>query len=75
EFQWPKNEEHGYISLKITIGIDGLIHDPQVITSTSPALTTAVLKSLAQWLYVPYKLNGEPVEAEEELAIIHGPSN
>jgi outer membrane biosynthesis protein TonB len=55
--------------LQITVGVDGHIHDPQVITSTSPALTAAALKSVSQWLCNPYKLNGEPVEAEEEVTL------
>jgi hypothetical protein len=69
EVELPEGEQSGHTCLQITVGVDGHIHDPQVITSTSPALTAAALKSVSQWLCNPYKLNGEPVEAEEEVTL------
>lgn len=69
EVEFPKGLGSGTVWLQITVGADGRVHDPNVITSTSPALAAVALKSVSQWLYAPYKLNGEPVDALEEIGL------
>jgi TonB family protein len=64
DFEWPHDVGNGTVWMQVTIGRDGHVRDVRVVTSTSSALTSAAMKAVSQWVYEPYKLNGEPVEVE-----------
>jgi len=51
----------GTVHLIGTIGKDGTIHDLQLIGG-HPLLTHAAMEAVAQWVYAPTMLNGQPVE-------------
>jgi periplasmic protein TonB len=51
----------GVVHLIGTIGKDGTIHDLQLIGG-HPLLTRAAIDAVAQWVYAPTLLNGQPVE-------------
>jgi protein TonB len=52
----------GIVRIAATIGKDGLVHDPKVVHNPDDELSEAALKAVSQWTYVPYLLNGQPVE-------------
>jgi periplasmic protein TonB len=51
----------GVVHLIGTIGKDGTIHDLQLIGG-HPLLTRAAMDAVAQWVFAPTLLNGQPVE-------------
>ena len=51
----------GTVHLVGTIGKDGTIHNLQLIGG-NPLLTRAAMEAVAQWVYEPTLLNGQPVE-------------
>ena len=50
----------GAVQLGVTIGTDGRVQNIQVISGPA-MLTKAALDSVAQWVYQPFLLNGQPV--------------
>ena len=63
-------DEEGTVILAGTIGIDGKVHNLEVVTSPWPLLTTAALDAVSQWRYKPYVEDGNPVEVETTMAVI-----
>jgi periplasmic protein TonB len=51
----------GVVHLIGTIGKDGTIHDLRLVDG-HPLLTQAAMDAVAQWVYAPTLLNGQPVE-------------
>ena len=60
---WSGHDE-GTVLLQGTIGVDGLVHDPEVILAPSRALAESALDAVSQWVYKPFSLNGKPIEKE-----------
>lgn len=61
-----KNEKiQGNSVLRVTIGTDGKVRNPKVISSAGhPDLDQAAIDAVEQWLFKPATLNGENVEVE-----------
>jgi TonB family protein len=64
------NREQGTVVLAAVIGVDGNIHNLEVLTSPSPNLSEAALDAVKTWKYKPYLLNGVPVEVETTINVI-----
>lgn len=54
------------ILVKALVNANGTVDDVQV-PGQSPILATAVAKTVRQWRYQPYVLNGQPVEVETRM--------
>jgi TonB family protein len=54
----------GEVVLAAIINKEGRIKDLEVLASPSPLLTGPALDAVKRWEYLPYLLNGEPVEVE-----------
>ena len=50
----------GVVRLRAIVGKDGTLLQPRVINSIDPRLAKAALDAVANWLYQPSLLNGEP---------------
>ncbi len=60
--RWPETARiSGVVHLIGTIGKDGTIRNLQLIGG-HPMLAHAAMEAVAQWVYEPTLLNGEPVE-------------
>lgn len=53
----------GTVVIQIKIGIDGHVHDPEIV-SGPPELRQAALDAVKESVYRPYVLNGETVEVD-----------
>lgn len=58
----------GTVVLRAEISREGTIQKLQVV-SGHPLLIAAARDAVSQWLYRPYKLNGEPVEVETQVTV------
>ena len=58
----------GEVVLRAVIGKDGTIENVQAI-SGSPLLLHAAVDAVSQWRYLPYYLNGEPVEVDTQVTV------
>jgi TonB family protein len=58
----------GVVRLRAKIGTDGKLTDIQ-IEEGEPALSSAALNVVKQWLYRPAALNGTPVESETRIVL------
>jgi TonB family protein len=67
--QAKKAHVSGTVVIRVRIGTDGQIHDPE-ITSGPPMLVQAALDAVKNWVYRPYTLNGEAVEVDTQVNII-----
>lgn len=59
----------GTVVLAATISKAGRIENLHVV-SGSPMLTQAAVDAVAQWVYRPYLLNGQPVEVETSVNVV-----
>jgi protein TonB len=59
----------GTVVLAATISKVGRIENLHVV-SGSPMLTQAAMDAVAQWVYRPYLLNGQPVEVETAVSVV-----
>jgi TonB family protein len=59
----------GLVLLTARINKDGHVAGLDVISSASPALSKAALEAARKWTYTPYKLKGQPIEAEEIITV------
>lgn len=70
---YPMQAKMGHISgtvmLYAVIGTDGKIGLLQPISSPSPILTRAATEAVSRWEYVPYLIDGKPVEVETEITV------
>ncbi|HTS12187.1 MAG TPA: energy transducer TonB [Candidatus Limnocylindrales bacterium] len=64
----PKGHGQGVVILHVLVGTDGVIKQVEVLEGT-PELSAAAVNAVQQWRYKPPMLNGDPVEAEINLAI------
>ena len=53
----------GDVVFSIVVGTDGKVHDIH-LRRGNPLLVEAAAKSVSQWLYTTYRMNGNPVEVE-----------
>jgi len=58
----------GTVVLKIVIDESGGVQNPQVV-SGHPMLAPAAIDAVKQWRYMPYLLNGAPVEVETNVVV------
>jgi TonB family protein len=59
----------GTIVIKVRIGTDGHIHDPEVLSGPSE-LRQAAFDAIKDWVYRPYLLNGEAVDVDTQINIV-----
>jgi TonB family protein len=60
----------GTVMISGTIGIDGKIHDMEVVVSPAESLSAAALDAVSHWEYKPYLLNGQPVEVDTTINVV-----
>jgi len=58
----------GTVVLKIVIDESGGVQNPQVV-SGHPLLAPAAIEAVKKWRYMPYLLNGAPVEVETNVVV------
>jgi protein TonB len=58
----------GSVKLRVLISKDGNVKFVSAI-SGDPALSDAAVTAVKQWIFMPYRLNGQPVEAQTQLTI------
>ncbi len=58
----------GTVTLRAAIGVNGEVTHVQPL-SGPPALVSAAVDAVRQWRYKPAKLDGQPVETQEDIAI------
>ena len=51
----------GAVQVSIIVGPDGKVQDVQFISGPAMLATPEVLKTISEWEYQPYLLNGQPV--------------
>ena len=61
----------GRVELSALIGEDGRIHELQIKSAPDPLLAISALIAVRDWTYVPYQLNGHPVEVTTEINVIY----
>ena len=59
----------GRVRLGALIGADGHIENLELRHSPDPELASAAEDAVKHWVYVPYLLNGKPVEIDTEIVI------
>jgi len=62
--------QQGVVLIQVTIGIDGKVHDPEVVVAPSPILAAAALDAVSHWEYEPATVNGVPVELATEIRVV-----
>jgi TonB family protein len=60
----------GTVVLDARIGMDGAVHDLQVVSTPWPSLAASALSAVSHWEYKPYLLNGQPVEVQTTINVI-----
>lgn len=60
--------QEGQVQLHAIIAKDGSIRSLEVMSGV-PLLASAAMDAVKQWRYLPYKLNGEPVEVETFITV------
>jgi TonB family protein len=65
----------GTVVLHALIGMDGGIHDLQVVSAPWPSLVASAMWSVSHWEYKPYQLNGQPVDVETTITVIYSLGN
>lgn len=63
QMAWSGHDQ-GTVLLQGTIGVDGLVHNPEVILAPSRPLAESALDAVSQWVYKPFLLNGKPIEKQ-----------
>jgi TonB family protein len=53
----------GAVQLSVTVGPDGRVQDVQPLSGPA-LLTQAAIQAVAQWVYQPFLLNGQPVTVQ-----------
>ena len=61
--------QQGIVVLAAIVGIDGHVHDIQVIESPSKAFTASATEAASHWEYKPYTLDGKLVEVETTITV------
>ena len=56
--------------MQATIGIDGKVHDLQVILAPAKSLADSAKEAVSHWEYKLYLLNGKPVEVKTTVRVI-----
>jgi TonB family protein len=59
----------GTVKLYAVIGIDGMPHNLEVISSVDPALDNLALQAVRQWRYEPYMCKDVPVEVQSTVEV------
>lgn len=58
----------GVVVLEATIGADGTVGNPSVVSGPEP-LRQAAIDAVSQWRYEPYLLNGQPVSVTTTITV------
>lgn len=61
----------GTVVLRAVVGRDGTVENLSVITGPEE-LRGAAVDAVSQWMYKPFRLNGEPVEVETTVVVNFG---
>jgi protein TonB len=73
--QYPKlalqNRVAGTVRVQATIGTDGRVHDPLVVSGQS-LLNGAALSAVKEWIYRPARLHGQDVTAPISIDVRFG---
>ncbi len=59
----------GHVLIAVTIGKDGLVHNPVVVHDPDMLLSQAALDAVSKWRYQPYLLDGVPVEVHTVIRV------
>jgi TonB family protein len=63
-----KQDVKGKVMMKATIGKDGKVTDLQVVSGPD-MLRDAAMDAVRQWVFEPYRVNGEPVRARTWIVV------
>ncbi len=61
--------EEGAVTFAAIIGRDGHVRSIQLVKADFPSLTEAAEKSVQNWVYKPYLVDGKPVEVETTITV------
>jgi protein TonB len=59
------------VELNLTIGPDGKVQNVQVVSGPA-MLMQAAIEAVAQWVYQPFLLNGQPVTVQTTATVNFG---
>ncbi|MGC1462849.1 MAG: energy transducer TonB [Terracidiphilus sp.] len=65
--------QNGKVILGGTIGVDGKVHDLDIIYGSSKSFADAALEAVSHWEYKPCLVNGEPIEVETTINVVFIP--
>jgi TonB family protein len=65
-----KAGQTGVVLLGATIGIDGSVHDLEVISAPAKSLADAALEAVSQWKYQPYERDGQKIEIHTMINVV-----
>jgi TonB family protein len=52
----------GIVRMRVTIGLDGAVHDMQLVEASEVPMVSAVMEAVSQWKYKPFVVDGKPAE-------------
>jgi TonB family protein len=69
EAEFPESERthgdrEGLVRVRMTVGMDGRVHDAAVVSTTSAAFTEEALRAVKQYRFEPARHHGVPVEMD-----------
>ena len=59
---------HGSVVIAATIGTDGRLKNMKLISGNG-ALAVEAFRAARQWVYAPYRLNGQPIEVDARIVM------
>jgi len=59
----------GVVILRAIIDTDGNVTELTLISSTDPIFVDAAMSAVRRWKYIPYILNGVPVEVQTNITV------
>jgi len=59
----------GAVRYSAVIGKDGKIRDLKYVSGPAMLATPEVMRTVSEWEYQPYQLNGEPVDVQTEITV------
>ena len=63
----------GQAVIKLRIGANGRVYDPEIKSATAPAFGMAALKAVRLWRFIPRLKAGQPVETKADIPISFNP--
>jgi TonB family protein len=75
DWEYPRESSptnnHATIELRVTIGVDGHVSDPRVISSSNPLFNDAAMATVVKMKFTPGQLDGKPVQVRGRFDIAY----